>query len=106
MVALLLGGGASPMMRDHKDRLPEECVDDDALDPRNARALVEQLQVARATAARMELTRAADASDLAGVHAAVAGCRAQEQRVDALHAAATSGHVLAVRELLKRAAAG
>ena len=105
MVALLLGAGASPMTRDNKGRLPEEYVDA-ALDPRKAGALIEQLQAARDTAAHTAPTRAADASDPTQVHAAVADCHTQEQRVDALHAAATSGHVLAVRELLRRAAAG
>jgi hypothetical protein len=106
MAAVLLIGGASPGAIDDSGMLPEQCV------PRakkrhgalasDHRRLAERLRARRAATGCSELARAADTGDASAVREALAD--GAPPGADALQAAATGGHVLAVRELVKGAA--
>ena len=112
MAAVLLAGGASPGALDDSGMLPEQCVPrakrHGAL-PRYAtraqddhRRLAERLRARRAATGCSELARAADTGDASAVREALAD--GAPPGADALQAAATGGHVLAVRELVAGAA--
>ena len=125
MAAVLLAGGAPPGALDDSGMLPEQC-EPATLDAHNEHArramqtlprweacyarrardghgvLAERLRARRAATGCSELARAADTGDASAVREALAD--GAPPGADALQAAATGGHVLAVRELVKGAA--